>query len=38
MRSEGMYLRRRQVGGKTSGGLTVAQTTPHLLLMLKQLT
>lgn len=37
MRSEGKYLRRRQVGGKTSGGATVAQMTPLLLLMWRQL-
>lgn len=37
MRSEGMYLRRRQVGGKISGGSTVAQMTRLLLLMWRQL-
>lgn len=37
MRSEGMYLRRRQVGEKMSGGPTVAQMTRLLLLMWRQL-
>lgn len=33
--SEGRYLKRRQVGEKTSGGATVAQMT-RLLLMWRQ--
>lgn len=37
MRSEGKYLRRRQVGEKTRGGATVAQMTHLLQLMWRQL-
>lgn len=37
MRSEGKCLRRRQVGGKTSDGATVAQMTHLLLLMWRRL-
>lgn len=33
MRSEGKYLRKRQVGEKISGGVTVAQMIHLLLLM-----
>lgn len=32
MRSGGKYLRRRQVGGKMSGEVTVVQKIHHLLL------